>query len=68
MTKIKEIKESAVGYATTSILEDMCKEYIDHHTIRVMNTKLQIVRQYIGDPQYLTAYKKLVEYNRGNKK
>ena len=60
----QEMKETRVGYVTTSILEELCKEYIDKHTIITH----QLKRQYVGETKYLIAYKSLVEYNRNYNK
>ena len=53
------MKETRVGYVTTSILEELCKDYIDTHTI--ITDKLK--KKYVGDPNYLIMYQTLREYN-----
>ena len=55
----EQMKETRVGYVTTSILEELCKDYIDAHM--VITDKLK--KKYVGDPNYLIMYQTLREYN-----
>jgi hypothetical protein len=47
-------KETRVGYMATSILEEMCLEYIRAHTKE---------GKFIGDVKYLDVYINLKRYN-----
>ena len=46
--------EARVGYRATSILEEVCMEYIRAHTEN---------GRFIGDVKYLVAYDNLKRYN-----
>lgn len=47
-------KETRVGYMTTSVLEEMCFEYIKTFTVN---------GKFIGDFKYLAVYDSLNKYN-----
>jgi len=47
-------QEKKVGYMTTSILEEMCLEYVKAHTVN---------GKFVGDVNYLIAYDNLRRYN-----
>ena len=47
-------KETRVGYRTTAILEEMCRDYISAHTVN---------GRYKGDVKYLVDYNNLRDYN-----
>jgi hypothetical protein len=47
-------EETRVGYKTTAILEEMCRNYIVVHTID---------GRYNGDVKYLVDYNNLRDYN-----
>lgn len=53
------------GFMTTSLLEEMVKDYIDTHIVikRCLDSG-QIVKEYIGNPNYLILYAQLKTYNK----
>ena len=54
---------------TTSILEELCKDYIDSHIIEKKDLVTgKMKKQYIGDMSYLVAYSQLVTYNKMEQK
>ncbi len=53
-----------VGFATTSILEEIVKDYIDCHTvIKKCLESNRMIKEYIGNPKYLLMYSRLKTYN-----
>ncbi len=48
-------KETRAGYMATSILEEMCLEYIESYTED---------RKFVGDVKYLVSHENLKRYNR----
>ena len=51
----KKMQETRVGYATTSVLEEMLRSYI--------SSQVDSKGRYIGKPEYITKYQQLFQYN-----